>query len=638
MMRNMIKIDIKSKIKELNLQLAPSVLIALLILNSNPYWTLGIGISFFASLFFVLVRNFYFGVALIAQGSILSYICLGLQIPRSFILVIFICLAYLSGFKSRLHKHRQNSKAFSWEEIALITASIFYAGSSLFGTAMDRLTLMLRSYDLVSHSYILRGLAYCQKLLIVCANDSGFPNNIYVNTYPSAYHEIFSLFFGPALKNNATFLATFGFIIFATFLLTNWILYFSMKSLIFGILLPSNIESRKIINKYCRLSMFIGVCTFTSYFFYMGYLNYILAIAFIILSINLMQLKRINLGLITLLLACEMWTFLFPAVFFFAALNISKLKYTKRNFASALIGAFIAYSFFAYTVLSSAQHTATLLSSKHWPEVFLSLIIGIWVYLKYRKITQEDQLVNAIVSFTAFITLYQCYVISHGDLGNYFLHKTSMCLLLLESIFLLRWAYTVEISHKKSRAFQKRISSKKRRNDVEKRKTLINKSGISKSGPSENIKAKVFVLALVLGVLLMNAPSEIPLVGLVQNKIGYHSPTLTAARNWFPRESSQLQSKSILEMSHFLKRGTPVIFAENIYWYQSTQWINNLNMSWTTNTQRTIDSLYKKPENFVSLNNPILESNILDNGTLFILPNCEKFPSLMFKCIVSSKK
>jgi hypothetical protein len=71
------------------------------------------------------------------------------------------------------------------------------------------------------------------------------------------------------------------------------------------------------------------------------------------------------------------------------------------------------------------------------------------------------------------------------------------------------------------------------------------------------------------------------------------------------------QSKRILSTVKATIPGEPNLLVEPGYWYFSTQWLNNLNFSWTYSVQSEIDSLYQfQIENGLTSND--IFQNILD--------------------------
>ena len=73
---------------------------------------------------------------------------------------------------------------------------------------------------------------------------------------------------------------------------------------------------------------------------------------------------------------------------------------------------------------------------------------------------------------------------------------------------------------------------------------------------------------------------------MAQSPLSILSTRLQTQDNYYQR------SILILKQEKYCTVQTPCVLLEPEYWYQSTQWINNLNLSWTDDIQNEVDLVY----------------------------------------------
>jgi len=512
---------------------------------------------------YLVLNNFIIGVLYFCT-TMSAFILMSYMGFRGIFSTIFISLAGVLSYlfaRAKADEWQLRFERFSNTLQAFGILAIFTAlqyGGSIWGTSISRLRSNLLSYDLISHSYITRLIAICDGKIIDCQKlPQTLSSNEYLNTYPDSFHLFFGgIFRGSLISTVDSYLMSWSLLIASSFIL---LLSFLVSGVSF--LQAKGVFRVRTKHQGIRSPLFdpavlilIGVAII--YPFNLGYMNFSYAIVFVLLSAILAQERFFLISLILLTIACELWSFLY-LVTPFLALHFFIESYRARKKTSMVV--LLIYSLltfkFLFTALESDQAKSATLSSTHVIEPILILASSVYILMKTKSSKLNSfyaALRVAIISTsTTLFAMLGYLAIFKGSIGSYYGFKISIllfCLLLLITIQSLRdITFTFKI----------------------KKSTILN-------------------LLLFIAIFIWLIPGA-AMSKVVSVKSMIVSPASTAYSRIYKVDEYAWRAATILNSSKRCKEQTPCVLLEPTYWYQSTHWINNINLSWTSNLQSAMD-------------------------------------------------
>ena len=633
-----------------------------------------------------IAQNFISGISLFLTYVLGVILFDKVMLPPIFETVLIglasscVWLKNLSSFPERRSNlwTRKNSLTF----LVILLIGLFQYGPLLFGSAISRLRGNLLSYDFVAHSFLTRAIAFCGSGLDSCQNVyPSIAKNSVFNTYPDGFHLFFGNLFRQALTSeNKEFLYAWTAVIFWSFTLCLSVLILSLRS--FGIGICKETSSSGKISYFLddKVPIFFLASLAIIYPFNMGYINFSCSIILILVSFQTFLKKSFLLSFISLLIACEFWSFLYlltPMIFILILFNLY-----KRNMFAAILSTpiylFFLGEFLIRSLASDEQSEAALIGGVHVVEPFIAIVFAVHVLVRSLKNSKVFDLSTSssylLGFFLPFFSIFLYLNLYRGVEGSYYVYKSSIVLLTL-ILFVVYFSreykdqalavplvplgrklkQKIKVSFarvkfllikEQTRRLDKRINGVRikisqmnkggrRRENLALLKNLTKKNGnltrnlqaieqLVVISARVEVRSKIKIVSLnrmvsivLLAILLTWAlPSRVVYPVELAFKPSYvpESPFVIAESRLYQDDKWAEQASIILKYSGQTDFNDPYILMEPNYWYLSSQWLNNLNFSWTKEFQNELDALrileIDEKLSFPDLINYVLGANI----------------------------
>jgi hypothetical protein len=622
--------------------------------------------SFFFLLTILLHINLRAGLAYFITFASCVILLSRLDLPPLFESIFTSIVSTLVWFRwSDIHCYprvaRSSRMIFSSILITYFFSFVQY-GALIIGNSETRLRGNLLTYDLVAHSFLTKAVAICDSSIAVCEKTNpSIASNSYFNTYPDAFHLLFGNFFSQGLNSGIEqYLLTWGFVLFWSFALCINVLFCVYRNI--GVETSSQEYSRvDLLFSKSNLLFFCLLIIAVVYPFNLGYLNFSYSIVLTIVSLFYFLKKNYLLASISLLVACEFWSFLYliTPLSFLILVRFLVHRRVRVAFSFCLFYAYYFGSFLLKSMGSDLQSSALLLGGTHVFEPMVAICLSLYVVGSVLRNPNLGHSRHASLflggMLVPFLILYIYLNLFLDVQGSYYLFKVSLIFLslslfiilmrkdqksgsnsfltqqrriynsflnlgVIESVVKARIRKKYEVIEVELNEIKRRIASerdsrqlKKYINQsqdlVRKRKELLRKLGTDQELTISFTKRRfwsqrffssrklmlrmsvIFVLSfwlIPLPQLPAMPPVTIPILSkLPQSPLKIINLRIPQSDLW-----SQ-QSKRILSAVKTAIPGEPNVLVEPGYWYFSTQWLNNLNFSWTASVQSEIDSLYQ---------------------------------------------
>jgi len=509
--------------------------------------------------------------------------------------------------------------------LIILTIACILNFPTLIGNNVNKMTLYLRGYDFVAHSYLEKIFALCNSNLSRCDSHSlGIPYSADFASYPSAYHGLFGSLLRQGIKNDDTYLLSFGIANTITFTLSGLILYYGIMSYFQATSVSKKIASKLLLkNRFKKIAikkipmnlvllLFIALGPL-NFFLFLGYSNFLLAYSLIITgTILLLKTEKTYLALLIILFACEIWTFFYCVYFIIIALHLSK-SIGSSSYRSRVILTLLYVAGIFQLIINSitGSHTrGSLASSNHWPEA-LALYFLLAITIRRSKLTNPNFTIrNFAIALLLPLLVFQCYLLFNRQLGSYYIWKASLAFIPLTILFLCEYAIKIEVDEFKNLNLffrQNRLAIK-----IEKRKNQLK-----------------FLISLLIIIWII--PANFMKVPSLREKAGYSSPISNLLQNFFPKNVIRNQASLIVNNQSKLNPHTPVVFLEPNYWVLSTAWMNNLNDSFNSNLIPYITHLNTDNTDLRAIQEEIYKEPL--SGMLLIANECKEVTNDL-NCVV----
>ena len=440
--------------------------------------------------------------------------------------------------------------------LALFT--VLQYGGSIWGTTISRLRSNLLSYDLISHSYITRLIAICDGKILDCQKvPQSLSSNQYINTYPDSFHLFFGgIFRGSLITTVDSYLMSWSILVACSFILLVSFLVSGVSFLqargVFGV----KIKQQGILDPLLDPATLILIGVAIIYPFNLGYMNFSYAIVFVLLSAILATERFFLISMMLLIIACELWSFLYLVTPFLAIHFFIESYRARKKTSMAVVVIYLLLTFkFLFTALESDQAKSATLSSTHVIEPILVLGFSVYALMKIKSSELNSfyaALRVAIISTSMSLFAMLSYLaIFKGSIGSYYGFKISILLFCLNLLAIIQSVRDITFTFKV------------------KKSTLLN-------------------LLLVIALVFWFIPGAV-ISKVASAKSMIVSPASIAYSRVYKIDEYAWRASTILNSSKRCKEQTPCVLLEPTYWYQSTHWINNINLSWTSNLQSAMD-------------------------------------------------
>ncbi len=538
-------------------------------------------ILIFVLLCYRLLLNFLSGISFLVSImlSIITFDRLDLQ-GFSFALLAgsisaFVMFQVESSQKKRISS--ASSKKFSQKSFLIVLlVPLIQFGYSIWLDTAARLRVNLLSYDLVAHSYITRAIAICDSSIKNCSDN--LPNvakSDFVNGYPDAFHIFFASIYRNSLVGNTDeFLLSWNLILVSAYAIALSMILGGLNYMFNNSDLKSEEENDthklNIFNPILLLMIGIAIV----YTFNLGYINFAFSISLTCCSIFALIRDRRIISFCLLIVACEFWTFMYlltPLIFI-----IILWKFTKKRKSVALILAITYFYFlteFIMLALNSTQAKAIELNGNRVLEPIVVMFSGA-ILIRYLHLRKQDGVALILRNYLAAIGIqiflgWLFLLVFRGITGSYYIFKAVIVFAVIQCLSVLYLAILVK-AHK----------SNQNHSRFDRLKYFPK---------NFNLSVTNLLYGSVISLLLF---WSIPTSVIVTIKSIAQSPFAILATRLQTQDIYYQRSVLILDQEKYCTTQVPCVLLEPEYWYQSTQWINNLNLSWTDEIQSEIDSVY----------------------------------------------
>lgn len=538
-------------------------------------------ISIIVLLCYQLLLNFLSGISFLVSIMlcIITFDRLDLQ-GFSFALLAGSISAFVMFQVELSQKKRVSSTSFEKFSqksflIVLLVPLIQY-GYSIWVDTAARLRINLLSYDLVAHSYITRAIAICDSSIKNCSDTlPNVANSDFVNGYPDAFHAFFASIYRNSLVGNTDeFLLSWNLILVSAYaialsMILGGLNYIFNTSDLNGDEVSDTLEL-KFFNPILLLMIGIAIV----YTFNLGYLNFAFSISLTCCSIFALIRNRRVISFCLLLVACEFWTFLYlltPLIFL-----IILWKFIKNRKSVALILSITYFYFlsdFVILALNSTQAKAIELNGNRVLEPVVVIFSGAML-IRYLHLRKQDGVALILRNYLAAIGIqiflgWLFLFAFRGITGSYYIFKAVIVFAVLQCLSVLYLAI-----------FVKAHESNQNHTRFDRFKYFPKTFQLSVTN---------LLYGSVISLLLF---WSIPTSVIVTIKSIAQSPLAILLTRLQTQDIYYQRSVLILDQERYCTSQVPCVLLEPEYWYQSTQWINNLNLSWTDDIQNEIDSVY----------------------------------------------
>jgi hypothetical protein len=427
-----------------------------------------------------------------------------------------------------------------------------------------KLTTLLNGYDNVSHSAVLKAIVQCKSYLSKCPNVN--EPNLFLDEFrftPQGWHALFGAFLGKEDVTGSALLSTY-IIVCALSVFLAYILLNKAYSLV---ILDSSRTTA--IQKYFKFAFtYLGVIPMMHF---AGYPNYLLATICFVYGTSLLRFNFF-IGLGFLLVSGAMYSIYFAPALVMTLILSFRLKKISCLLISQTVLAIPAISF-VRNAFEGKQIGFLTIGNNQFIIVWITLLISVYLVIQQSYYKDHMELRISLCGFILIIVPLQILVISQGSLGGHYLLKLTLPALILGSIML-----SESIFYK-----------------------FLQKKEVSHSFSSWYARLTSPSLLLVLVFIIWSTPLGIQMNLLSKFYVLTHSSFLSSPVSNFAEEillvkNNNPKSPLVSRGNYILKElsDNPRFLGEGTYWYQSSQWILNLNSVWTSAQQRDLDKLYKK--------------------------------------------
>ncbi len=482
----------------------------------------------------------------------------------SLVILNSLALAYIST--QFTNKQNFSGKIISFSKFlflpAIMTAILFIP--RLISDTSMKLATLLNGYDNVSHSAVLKAIVQCKSYLSKCVNVN--EPNLFLDEFrftPQGWHAFFGAFLSSDDVTGSGLISTYILVC----ALSVFLAYTLLKKAYALVVLESS--STTTIQKYFRFGFtYLGVIPMMHF---AGYPNYLLATICFVYGASLLK-SNFFVGLGFLLISGAMYSIYFAPALVATIILSFRLKKVSYFFISQTMLGVPAISF-VRNAFEGKQVSFLTIGNNQFIVVWITLALSLYLVIQRSYYKEYLELRISLYGFILIIIPLQILVISQGFLGGHYLLKLTLPALILSSIM-----FSESVFHK-----------------------FLHKGEVSQSFSSFYARLTSPSLLLASFFIIWSTPLGIQMNLLSKFYVITHSSFLSSPLSNFAEEillvkNTDSKNPLVSRSNYVLNElsDDPRFLGEDTYWYQSSQWILNLNSLWTSATQADLDNLYKK--------------------------------------------
>ena len=493
-----------------------------------------------------------------------------------------IALAYISS--QFANKQNFTGRVLSLSKFlffpAIVTTALFIP--RLISDTSMRVTTHLNGYDNVSHTAVLKSIVLCKNYLSKCSSKN--ESNLFLDEFrftPQGWHAFFGAFLSGKEVTGSALVSTYIFVC----ALSVFLAYTLLNKAYSLVILDSS--STRAIQKYFKFGFtYLGVIPMMHF---AGYPNYLLATIFFVYGLSLLRFNFfVALGF--LLLSGAMYSIYFAPALVVTLILSFRLKKISCLFVSQTMLGIPAFSF-VRNAFEGKQIGFLTIGNNQFLVVWVTLLISLYLVIQRTYYKDYMELRTSLHGFLLIVVPLQILVISEGSLGGHYLLKLSLPALILGTVMLSESIF-YKILEKGEISYS------------------LNLWYARLTSPSLLLALCFIIWSIPLGIQV-NLLSKFYVIthsSFLSSPISNYAEEILLVKNNDSRNALVSRGNYILEEIS----SNPRFLGETTYWYQSSQWILNLNSVWTSVQQANLDQLYRQYGNSLPTR---LQSETYKNGT-----------------------